>query len=133
MRASRRLSLTAQRSPTSSLCRSSTRRSTVYRQCDGAPCRLGGTYGGLGEAQTRRTGGCAMLVDFMGWVAARGENRRKIERVKRPYRATYTLNNLSWQPAIGVDMSTEGMCILTQKPVGTQPFTVRATLDTRVV
>lgn len=72
----------------------------------------------------------------MGWFAGKGEkgdNRRAHERVKRGYKAAYSLDGTTWEPAIGVDLSDEGMCILTQQEVGDKPFSVRATLDARIV
>ena len=60
-------------------------------------------------------------------------NRREHERVKKAYKAAYSLDGDTWRPAIGVDLSDEGMCILTQEETGDKQFNVRATLDTRAV
>jgi hypothetical protein len=71
----------------------------------------------------------------MGWFSGKsgGSNRREHERVKKAYKAAYTLDGSTWQPAIGVDLSDEGMCILSQAEIGEKQFNLRATLDTRVV
>lgn len=70
----------------------------------------------------------------MGWFAGKsGNNRREHQRVKRAYKAAFTLDGTTWQPAIGVDLSDEGMCILTQQEVNEKQFNVRATLDARIV
>ena len=75
-----------------------------------------------------------LLSDLMGWFSGKGQNRREHQRVKKGYKAAYTLDGTTWQPAIGVDLSDEGMCILTQTELGgDKAFQVRATLDARIV
>src|SRR5579872_1365070 len=69
----------------------------------------------------------------MGWFSGRSTNRREHPRTKRAYKAAYTLDGTTWEPAIGVDLSDEGMSVLTQKPLGDKPVNMRATLDTRIV
>lgn len=74
-----------------------------------------------------------MLSDLMGWFSGRAVNRREHERSKRAYKAAYTLDGTTWEPAIGVDLSDEGMSVLTQREIGDRPVMFRATLDSRMV
>ena len=74
-----------------------------------------------------------MLSNLMGLFGGKASNRREHERVKKGYKAAYSLDGETWRPAIGVDLSDEGMCILTQEETGDVQYSVRATLDTRVV
>jgi c-di-GMP-binding flagellar brake protein YcgR len=74
-----------------------------------------------------------VLSELMGWFSGRSSNRREHPRTKRAFKAAYTLDGTTWEPAIGVDLSDEGMSVLTQKPLGDKPINVRATLDTRIV
>lgn len=74
-----------------------------------------------------------MLTDLMGWFAGRSVNRREHERARKAYKAAFTLDGTTWEPAIGVDISDEGMNVLTQRELGDKPVTFRATLDTRIV
>jgi len=74
-----------------------------------------------------------VLSNLMGLFGGKASNRRDHERVKKAYKAAYSLDGETWRPAIGVDLSDEGMCILTQEETGDKQFSVRATLDTRVV
>jgi len=74
-----------------------------------------------------------VLSELMGWFSGRSTNRREHPRTKRAYKAAYTLDGTTWEPAIGVDLSDEGMSVLTQRPLGEKPLNVRATLDTRIV
>src|SRR5579872_398840 len=69
----------------------------------------------------------------MGLFGGKDSNRRDHERVKKAYKAAYSLDGETWRPAIGVDLSDEGMCILTQEETGDKQFSVPATLDTRGV
>jgi len=74
-----------------------------------------------------------VLTDLMGWFSGRTTNRREHERTKRGYKAAYTLDGTTWEPAIGVDLSDEGMSVLTQREIGDKPVMFRATLDSRLV
>jgi hypothetical protein len=74
-----------------------------------------------------------VLSELRGWFSGRSSNRREHPRTKRAYKAAYTLDGTTWEPAIGVDLSDEGMSVLTQKPLADKPVNVRATLDTRIV
>jgi len=75
------------------------------------------------------------LSDLVGWFAGRSEgDKRTHERIKKGYKAAFTMDGTTWEPAIGVDLSDEGMCIMVQREIEEdKPFSVRATLDTRVV
>lgn len=74
-----------------------------------------------------------MLNDLKGWFSGRAANRREHERTKRAYKAAFTSDGTTWEPAIGVDLSDEGMSVLTQREIGDKPLTFRATLDSRLV
>lgn len=75
-----------------------------------------------------------MLSDLLGWFTGKDANRRKYPRKRKPYRATVSVDGgLTQKPAIGLDISGGGLCILTQEPVGRDEFEVRATLETRVL
>ncbi|MBV8601061.1 MAG: PilZ domain-containing protein [Candidatus Eremiobacteraeota bacterium] len=74
-----------------------------------------------------------MLPELLAWFTGKEVNRRKFPRKRKPYRATYTLDGKSQRPAIGLDISGGGMCILTQEAVDKAEFDVRATLEQRTV
>ncbi|HUZ49879.1 MAG TPA: PilZ domain-containing protein [Candidatus Dormibacteraeota bacterium] len=75
-----------------------------------------------------------MLSDLLGWFTGKDANRRKYPRKRKPYRATVSVDGgLTQKPAIGLDISGGGLCILTQEPVGRDEFEVRATIETRVL
>jgi len=75
-----------------------------------------------------------VLSDLLGWFTGKDANRRKYARKRKPYRATVSVDGgLTQKPAIGLDISGGGLCILTQEPVGRDEFEVRATLETRVL
>lgn len=75
-----------------------------------------------------------MLDELLGWFTGKEPNRRKYPRKRRPYRATVSLDaGVSQKPAIGLDISGGGLCLLTQEPTGKDEFEVRATIETRVV
>ncbi|MHB8146020.1 MAG: PilZ domain-containing protein [Vulcanimicrobiaceae bacterium] len=75
-----------------------------------------------------------MLSDLLGWFTGKDANRRKYPRKRKPYRATVSADGgLSQKPAIGLDISGGGLCVLTQEPVGRDEFEVRATIETRVL
>ena len=75
-----------------------------------------------------------MLSDLLGWFTGKDANRRKYPRKRKPYRATVSVDSgLTQKPAIGLDISGGGLCVLTQEPVGRDEFEVRATIDTRVI
>jgi len=75
-----------------------------------------------------------VLSDLLGWFTGKDANRRKYPRKRKPYRATVSVDGgLTQKPAIGLDISGGGLCILTQEPVGRDEFEVRATLETRVL
>jgi len=75
-----------------------------------------------------------MMGDLLAWFTGKDANRRKYPRKRKPYRATVSIDaGLTQKPAIGLDISGGGLCVLTQEPVGKNEFEVRATVDTRVV
>jgi hypothetical protein len=75
-----------------------------------------------------------MMGDLLAWFTGKDANRRKYPRKRKPYRATVSIDSgLAQKPAIGLDISGGGLCVLTQEPVGKNEFEVRATIDTRVV
>ncbi len=75
-----------------------------------------------------------MLDELLGWFTGKEPNRRRYPRKRKPYRATVSLDGgQSQKPAIGLDISGGGLCLLTQEPVSKDEFEIRATIDTRVV
>ena len=74
-----------------------------------------------------------MLPELLAWFTGKEQNRRKFPRKRKPYRAAYTLDGKSMRPAIGLDISGGGLCILTQEPVRHDEFEVRVELDDRSV
>jgi hypothetical protein len=75
-----------------------------------------------------------MLDELLGWFTGKEPNRRKYPRKRKPYRATVSVDSgVSQKPAIGLDISGGGLCLLTQEPTGRDEFEVRATIDTRVL
>jgi hypothetical protein len=75
-----------------------------------------------------------MLDELLGWFTGKEPNRRKYPRKRKPYRATVSVDGgVSQKPAIGLDISGGGLCLLTQEPTGRDEFEVRATIETRVL
>jgi hypothetical protein len=75
-----------------------------------------------------------MLDELLGWFTGKEPNRRKYPRKRKPYRATVSVDaGVSQRPAIGLDISGGGLCLLTQEPTGLEEFEVRATIDTRIL
>ncbi|HEY0614052.1 MAG TPA: PilZ domain-containing protein [Candidatus Elarobacter sp.] len=74
-----------------------------------------------------------MLPELLAWFTGKEQNRRKFPRKRKPYRAAYSLDGTSTRPAIGLDMSGGGVCILTQEPIPRDDFEVRAQIDDRSV
>jgi hypothetical protein len=74
-----------------------------------------------------------MLPELLAWFTGKEVNRRKFPRKRKPYRATYSVDGATQRPAIGLDISGGGLCILTQEAVGKDEFDVRATLETRTI
>ena len=74
-----------------------------------------------------------MLPELLAWFTGKEVNRRKFPRKRKPYRATYSVDGATQRPAIGLDISGGGLCILTQESVGRDEFDVKATLDTRTI
>jgi hypothetical protein len=74
-----------------------------------------------------------MLPELLAWFTGKEQNRRKFPRKRKPYRAAYSVDGKSTRPAIGLDISGGGLCILTQEQVGREEFEVRAQIDERSV
>jgi hypothetical protein len=75
-----------------------------------------------------------VLSDLLGWFTGKEPNRRKYPRKRKPYRATVSIDGgVTQKPAIGLDISGGGLCVLTQEPVGKDEFEVRATIESRVI
>ena len=74
-----------------------------------------------------------MLPELLAWFTGKEQNRRKFPRKRKPYRAAYSLDGKTTRPAIGIDLSGGGLCILTQEPTGRDEFEVRLQLDERAV
>jgi len=74
-----------------------------------------------------------MLPELLAWFTGKEANRRKFPRKRKPYRATYSVDGATQRPAIGLDISGGGLCILTQEAVARDEFEVRATLETRSI
>jgi hypothetical protein len=74
-----------------------------------------------------------MLPELLAWFTGKEQNRRKYPRKRKPYRAAYSLDGKSTHPAIGLDISGGGLCILTQEAVGRDEFEVRAEIEARQV
>ncbi|HEX3464277.1 MAG TPA: PilZ domain-containing protein [Candidatus Elarobacter sp.] len=72
-----------------------------------------------------------MLPELLAWFTGKEQNRRKFPRKRKPYRAAYSVDGKSMRPAIGLDVSGGGLCILTQEPVGRDDFEARIVLDER--
>lgn len=75
-----------------------------------------------------------MLPELLAWFTGKEPNRRKYPRKRKPYRATFSVDARTTQkPAIGLDISGGGLCVLTQEPVGRDEFEIRATIESRVI
>lgn len=75
-----------------------------------------------------------MLAELLAWFSGKEPNRRKYPRKRKPYRATFSVDaGTTQRPAIGLDISGGGLCVLTQEPVGKDEFEIRATIESRTV
>lgn len=75
-----------------------------------------------------------MLPELLAWFTGKEPNRRKYPRKRKPYRATFSVDaGATQKPAIGLDLSGGGLCVLTQEPAGRDEFEIRATIESRVV
>ena len=71
-----------------------------------------------------------MLLNLFGWGNRKDSNRRKYPRKTKPYWASVSSDGgTTRKPAIGIDISGGGLCLLTQEPVTRDEFEVYATLD----
>ena len=76
----------------------------------------------------------AMIGELLAWFMGKEPNRRKYPRKRKPYRATFSVDaGVTQKPAIGLDISGGGLCVLTQEPVGKDEFEIRANIETRMV
>lgn len=74
-----------------------------------------------------------MLPELLAWFTGKDVNKRKYPRKRRPYVAAYSLDGKTQKPAIGLDLSGGGCCILTQEDVKAKEFELRAKIDERTV
>jgi len=73
------------------------------------------------------------VLSQLAGLFGRAQERREHDRSRRAYKAAFTLDGTTWEPAIGVDIGEEGMSVLTQREIGDKPVNFRATLDTKIV
>jgi len=74
-----------------------------------------------------------MLPELLAWFTGKDVNKRKYPRKRKPYRATYSIDGKTQRPAIGLDLSGGGCCILTQEGVAQKEFELRAQIEERLV
>jgi hypothetical protein len=74
-----------------------------------------------------------MLPELLAWFTGKDVNKRKYPRKRRPYVATYTVDGKTQRPAIGLDLSGGGCCILTQENVASNELELRAKIEERTV
>jgi len=74
-----------------------------------------------------------MLPELLAWFTGKEQNRRKLPRKRKPYRAAYSVDGTTMRSAIGLDISGGGLCVLTQEPIGQDEFEVHAHLDDRAL
>jgi hypothetical protein len=74
-----------------------------------------------------------MLPELLAWFTGKDVNKRKFPRKRKPYRATYSVDGKTQKPAIGLDLSGGGCCVLTQEAVGQSEFEMRAQIEERIV
>ena len=67
-----------------------------------------------------------MLPELLAWFTGKDVNKRKYPRKRRPYRAPTAWTGRPRKPAIGLDLSGGGCCILTQENVAAKEFELRA-------
>jgi hypothetical protein len=74
-----------------------------------------------------------MLPELLAWFTGKDVNKRKFPRKRKPYRAAYSTDGKTQRPAIGLDLSGGGCCVLTQEPVVEKEFELRAQIEERLV
>lgn len=74
-----------------------------------------------------------MLPELLAWFTGKDVNKRKYPRKRKPYVATYSTDGKTQRPAIGLDLSGGGCCILTQENVPSKEFELRAKIEERTV
>ena len=75
-----------------------------------------------------------MLGDLVNWFGSRNkEERRASARTDRAFHAVYTTDGTAWHPTIALDISVNGISIVTQQELQKPEIDFRLTLETRVV
>jgi hypothetical protein len=74
-----------------------------------------------------------MLPQLLAWFTGKDVNKRKYPRKRRPYVAAYCLDGKAQKPAVGLDLSGGGCCILTQENVIAKEFELRAKIHDRTL
>ncbi|TAM57964.1 PilZ domain-containing protein [bacterium] len=75
-----------------------------------------------------------MLGDLLAWFTGKEVNRRKFPRKRKPFHATYSVDGgATRRPAIGLDISGGGMCVITQEDPGRDEFDLTALIEQRTV
>ncbi len=75
-----------------------------------------------------------MLADLLAWFSGKEPNRRKYPRIRKAYRATFSVDaGATQKPAIGIDISGGGLCVLTQEPAVKEELEIRATIESRAI
>lgn len=69
-----------------------------------------------------------MLESLLGWFTTREQNRRRFMRRRTPYVARIRSSS-GHAPAIGVDASGGGVCLLIEKDPGADVFDIQMKLD----
>jgi PilZ domain-containing protein len=91
---------------------------------------------------SRLTGGASglcynsreVLGDLVNWFGSRNkEERRQAQRTDRTFHAVYTTDGQSWHPTVALDISVNGISVLTQQELQKPEVDFRLTLETRVV
>ncbi len=74
------------------------------------------------------------IGDLIGWFTGKEANRRKYPRKRKPYRASISYDaGLTQKPAIGLDISGGGLCLLLPDPAAKEEFEVRASIEERTI
>lgn len=74
-----------------------------------------------------------MLPELLAWFTGKDVNERKYPRKRKPYRASYSVDGKTQKPAIGLDISGGGCCVLTQESVKETDFDLLVAIEDRTV
>jgi hypothetical protein len=75
-----------------------------------------------------------MLDSLLAWFTGKEPNRRKYPRKRKPYRAAVTFDGgVTQKPAIGLDISGGGLCVLLPEPAAKDEFEIRGVIEGRPV